>query len=76
MIDSYFTVKEIADLWELKPRTVQIMCANGKIPDAVKFGRNWAIPKNFVRPVDKRIVSGDYIAYRKTTVNEAKKGES
>lgn len=75
MIDGYYTVKEIADMWSLKPRTVQIMCSNGKIPDAVKFGRDWAIPKSVERPVDKRIISGDYIAYRKTTKNGEKKGE-
>ena len=31
------------------------MCAVGKIPGAVKFGRSWAIPCDAERPVDKRI---------------------
>ena len=46
MIDGYVTVKHIANKWELKPRTVQIMCAEGRIPGAVKFGRDWAIPQD------------------------------
>lgn len=66
MIDGYTTVKDIAEKWKLKPRTVQIMCANGKIPGAVKFGRDWAIPKDTIRPRDRRVVTGEYIDYRKT----------
>ena len=27
----------------------------------MKFGNTWAIPKNAVKPVDKRIKSGKYI---------------
>ena len=44
MVEGYITVKEIAEKWGLKVRTVQIMCANGRIEGAVKFGRDWAIP--------------------------------
>ena len=63
MLKGYVTVKEIAERWGLKERTVQIMCANGRIEGAVKFGRDWAIPANVVKPKDKRVVSG---IYRKT----------
>lgn len=38
MIEGYTTVKDIAEKWNIKPRTVQIMCADGKIPGVVKFG--------------------------------------
>lgn len=38
----------------IKPRTVQIMCAEGKLLGAVKFGRDWAIPVNTKRPSDGR----------------------
>lgn len=55
MIDGYLTVKDISDKWNLKPRTVQIMCAEGKISGAVKFGRDWAIPKETERPKDRRM---------------------
>lgn len=43
MIEGYTTVKDIAEKWHVKPRTVQIMYANGKIPGIVKFGRDWAV---------------------------------
>jgi len=65
LIDGYITVKDVAEKWDLKSRTVQIMCSEGRIPGAVKFGRDWAIPENAQRPEDGRIVSGDYINYRK-----------
>ena len=44
MIEGYTTVKDIAEKWPVKPRTVQIMCANGKFPGTVKFGRDWTVP--------------------------------
>lgn len=60
MVEGYATVNEIAEKWGLKARTVQIMCANGRIDGAVKFGRDWAIPAGAEKPTDKRIVSGIY----------------
>lgn len=54
MLEGYTTVKDIAEKWNVKPRTVQIMCVDGKIPGAVKFGRDWAIPVNSIRPIDGR----------------------
>ena len=65
MIEGYTTVKDIAEKWNIKPRTVQIMCAEGKLPGAVKFGRDWAIPADAVKPVDKRITTGEYKNWRK-----------
>ena len=65
MIEGYTTVKDIAEKWNIKPRTVQIMCAEGKLPGAVKFGRDWAISADAVKPVDKRITTGEYKNWRK-----------
>lgn len=65
MIDRYITVNELAKNWGISPRTVQIMCSEGKIEGAVKFGRVWAIPINAERPADGRIFSGKYKDWRK-----------
>lgn len=65
MIDGYCTAKDIAKQWGITPRTVQILCAKGKIAGAVKFGRAWAIPVDTERPTDNRIVTGKYCDYRK-----------
>ena len=59
MIEGYITVKN-SDKLGLRPRTVQIMCAKGKIPGTVKFGRDWASPFDAVHPRDNRISTGEY----------------
>jgi hypothetical protein len=65
MIEGYSTVNDIARNWNLNPRTVQIMCAEGKIEGVTKFGNVWAIPSNAQKPTDNRIVSGKYKDWRK-----------
>lgn len=67
MIKGYTTVKEIAERWGITQRTVQIMCAEGKIEGVTKFGRLWAIPTDAIKPTDNRIVSGEYVEWRKKT---------
>ncbi|WP_312942855.1 helix-turn-helix domain-containing protein [Oscillibacter sp.] len=51
----YMTAKEAAEKWAITPRRVQVLCAQGKIPGAVRFGVTWAIPKNAARPKDGRV---------------------
>ena len=46
MIDGYITVKEVAKEWNLSIRTVQNMCAKGKITEVTRFGREWVIPND------------------------------
>lgn len=65
MIEGYLTAKEAAEKWNITIRSVQIMCAEGKIEGAAKFGRVWAIPENSERPDDGRITTGQYIDWRK-----------
>ena len=66
MIDGYTTVQEISEKWGVTPRTVQIMCLEGKIEGVTKFGRSWAIPVNAVKPTDNGITSGEYKNWRKS----------
>ena len=54
------TAKEAAEKWEITPRRVQVLCAQDKIPGAVRFGITWAIPKHAIKPNDGR--------YKKTKV--------
>ena len=65
MINGYKTVNELAVEWGVNPRTVQTMCADGRINGAVKFGRDWAVPENAERPTDNRVISGEYKDWRK-----------
>lgn len=64
MLVGYLTVKETAEKWNINPRTVQTMCNDGRIPDAKKFGKAWAIPDDAEKPADKRVVSGEYKDWR------------
>ena len=71
MINGYLEVNELAAKWNVTTRRVQIMCAEGLIPGAVKFGRSWAIPEDAVRPTDGRVTTGEYKNWRKTTQNNS-----
>ena len=48
------TAKEVAEKWAIAPRRVQVLCAQGKVPGAVRFGIMWVIHKDAVKPKDGR----------------------
>lgn len=48
------TAKEAAKKWNITPRQVQLLCANGRIPGAVRFGHAWLIPADAQKPQDGR----------------------
>lgn len=48
------TVKAAAEKWGVTPRRVQILCSQGKIKGAVRFGRAWMIPCRAVLPSSAR----------------------
>ncbi len=50
----YIKISEAAELWGLSSRQVQHLCALGSVVGAVKFGRDWMIPKDAPKPINKR----------------------
>ncbi len=54
----YLKIDEIAKKWGLGVRRVQLLCAGGKIDGAVRFGRDWMIPKDAGKPIDGRTKAG------------------
>lgn len=50
----YISVREAAELWGVSERWAQKFCAEGRVPNAKRFGRSWMIPKDAVRPADLR----------------------
>lgn len=48
------TTKEAAEKWAITPRQVQLLCSNGRIPGAVRFGHAWVIPSDAKKPKDGR----------------------
>lgn len=57
----YLSIKQISERWELSPRRIQVLCANGRIDGAVRIGYAWAIPRDAEKPSDARIKSGKYV---------------
>ena len=57
-IMEYLTIDEVAKKWGVGTRRVQLLCAGGKIEGAVRFGRDWMIPKDAVKPIDGRTKAG------------------
>ena len=64
-MEGYMTIKQAAEKWEVTPRRIQKLCVDGRIEGATKFGRDWAIPADAVKPEDKRITTGEYKNWRK-----------
>ena len=49
---------QAAELWGITDRRVQALCAAGKVPNAVRLGRGWLIPKDSLKPPDGRRSNG------------------
>ena len=58
----YLTVRETAEKWNLSPRMVQQLCTAGRIPDAQKFGKSWAIPADGGSPSEGTLALGSSAA--------------
>lgn len=57
----YLTIQEVAKKWGITSRRVQVLCSEGRLPGAKKFGRQWAIPADLEKPEDARIKSRKYM---------------
>jgi len=51
----YMTTKQAAELWSISDRRVRILCAEGKIANAVKVGKAYQIPIGTPKPTDGRV---------------------
>lgn len=50
----YLKIDEVAAEWGISARRLQILCSQGKIAGATRFGRAWMIPKDARKPIDGR----------------------
>ncbi len=64
-MEGYMTIKEAAEKWGVTPRRIQSFCANDRVDGAIKFGRDWAIPIDAIKPEDKRVTTSKYKNWRK-----------
>ena len=58
----YLKIDEVAEKWGIGVRRVQLLCMNGRIGGAVRFGRDWMIPRDAQKPVDGRTKAARHIA--------------
>lgn len=68
-MSEFCTAEETAARWGISARRVQIMCADGRIEGAKKFGHAWAIPADAEKPEDARITTGEYVNWRNDEKN-------
>ncbi|MEG0155949.1 MAG: DNA-binding protein [Lachnospiraceae bacterium] len=50
----YFFVKAASEKWGISERRIQKLCEENRIDGTLKFGRAWMLPKDAVKPVDRR----------------------
>ena len=50
----WMTAAEAARKWGVTPRRVQVLCAEGRVAGAERFGRAWRIPEDAPKPDDPR----------------------
>ena len=53
----YQSIKQVAEEWGLSTRRILVLCTEGRIPNAIKIGYYWAIPKKAHKPKDGRLKS-------------------
>jgi hypothetical protein len=56
----YMTIQDASEKWGISSRRIQVLCSEGRLPGAVKFGRQWAIPADLDKPADARVKTGKY----------------
>lgn len=59
----YLSISQVSEKWGLSKRRIQVLCADSRIPGAVRIGKIWAIPTDAKKPVDARIKSGKYMKH-------------
>lgn len=50
----YISTQQAAEKWGVSIRWVQVYLKRGRIEGAVRFGRDWMIPKEAKKPSDGR----------------------
>lgn len=50
----YISIREISKKWDMKERKVTAFCRDGRIAGARKVGKEWLIPSDAIKPLDKR----------------------
>ena len=52
----FLATKQAAELWGISPRRVALLCAQERIPGAVRMGKTWLLPPDAKKPLDPRFL--------------------
>ena len=66
----WITPLQASEKWEITERQVQSLCAQGKVPGAIRLSKLWLIPKDALKPADGRVKNG------RKPANKTENGES
>ena len=55
----YMTTREAEEKWNISERRIRQLLKEGRIEGAIKVGSTWNIPKDAIKPSDKRVVRPD-----------------
>ncbi|MEG2137778.1 MAG: DNA-binding protein [Oscillospiraceae bacterium] len=61
----YLSIRQTAEKWGISTRRIQILCAENRIPGAIRIDYSWAIPADAEKPKDARVKSGRYVKTEK-----------
>lgn len=50
----YLSIHEMSKKWNIKERKLTAFCRNGRIDGSKKIGKEWMIPSDSIKPLDKR----------------------
>ena len=53
-MNEYINAQQASEKWNISDRRVRVLCREGKIPGAVKYGKSYKIPVESVKPADGR----------------------
>lgn len=58
---TYLSIRQVSEKWGISKRRIQTLCAEERIPGAMRVDYSWVIPEDAEKPADARIKSGKYI---------------
>ena len=50
----YLSIHDMSNKWNMKERKLTAFCRDNRIPGARKIGKEWMIPSDALKPIDKR----------------------
>ncbi|MBE5771866.1 MAG: helix-turn-helix domain-containing protein [Clostridiales bacterium] len=57
----YLSIRQVSEKWGLSKRRIQTLCAENRIPGAMRVDYSWVIPSDAEKPADARVRTGKYM---------------